>query len=413
MQNIFDIILVPFGYVLRFAYSLTNNYLFAIFLFTLLMEILLFPIVIKQQKNQIKQASLSPRVRAIQKKYAGRTDQATKQRMQQEIMDMYKEENFNPASGCLPLLIQLPIILVLYNVITNPLRYISNVSAENITRIKEFVTGNLGIELNVRTEQLQLINVIRDNFSTVSSQFPDVINESTVLPNFKVLGLDLSQVPSLTFNPFDWLMLIPVITFVVMILSQFIMQKFTYQSPEQQEASGKISQKIMMWTMPLLSVYFEFQLAAAIGIYWIFRNILQVVEKIIVSKIFPLPKFTEEDYKAAEKKENTPEKIKKAENTKFVRSLHHIDDEEYIERHKEELEQLEEEAQRAREAKPALPTLPFGKKKNAKKDGDAGSEETTENKEESKDTANDVTTSKAAPAPIKNDEKSKYKKKKK
>ena len=106
----FDFINVPFGYVIRFFYSLTDNYLFAILLFALVMEILLTPLAIKQQKNQIKQAKLQPKVMAIRKKYAGRNDQATQQKMQQETMEMYQRENFNPASGCVTLLIQLPII---------------------------------------------------------------------------------------------------------------------------------------------------------------------------------------------------------------------------------------------------------------------------------------------------------------
>ena len=101
MGDFFSFILVPLGYVMRWLYSLTNNYLAAILLFTLLVEILLIPLAIKQQKNQIKQASLAPKVAAINKKYAGRTDQATNQKKQQEIMDMYQSEHFNPAGGCL------------------------------------------------------------------------------------------------------------------------------------------------------------------------------------------------------------------------------------------------------------------------------------------------------------------------
>lgn len=124
------------GYILRFAYSLTNNYLTSIFLFTLVIELLLIPIAIKQQKNQIKQASLAPKAAAIRKKYAGRTDQATQQKMQQETMDMYKAENFNPAGGCGPLLIQFPIIICLYNVVTRPLRYICNVPNTQIEALK-------------------------------------------------------------------------------------------------------------------------------------------------------------------------------------------------------------------------------------------------------------------------------------
>ena len=363
------------GYILRFAYSLTNNYLTSIFLFTLVIELLLIPIAIKQQKNQIKQASLAPKAAAIRKKYAGRTDQATQQKMQQETMDMYKAENFNPAGGCGPLLIQFPIIICLYNVVTRPLRYICNVPNTQIEALKNTLEG-LGHEIGASNTQIEMINLIRGNVSDYYSVAPAL--EKAVIPNFHVGPLDLSQVPEISFKPFNWLMLIPVITFVVMIISQYIMQKFTYQSPEAKDTQNAASMKIMMWSMPLLSVYFEFKLSAAIGVYWIFRNILQLVERIVISKLFPIPKFTEEDYKEAERQAGLSERQKKKEakeNKKFVRSLHHIDDEEYIEKHKEELAELEAE----KEVK-NVPETKVGK----------------------------TSTAKNAPAPIKNDEKDSY-----
>ena len=363
------------GYILRFAYSLTNNYLTSIFLFTLVIELLLIPIAIKQQKNQIKQASLAPKAAAIRKKYAGRTDQATQQKMQQETMDMYKAENFNPAGGCGPLLIQFPIIICLYNVVTRPLRYICNVPNTQIEALKNTLEG-LGHEIGVSNTQIEMINLIRGNVSDYYSVAPAL--EKAIIPNFHVGPLDLSQVPEISFKPFNWLMLIPVITFVVMIISQYIMQKFTYQSPEAKNTQNAASMKIMMWSMPLLSVYFEFKLSAAIGVYWIFRNILQLVERIVISKLFPIPKFTEEDYKEAERQAGLSERQKKKEakeNKKFVRSLHHIGDEEYIEKHKEELAKLEAE----KEVK-NVPETKVGK----------------------------TSTAKNAPAPIKNDEKDSY-----
>ena len=86
MESIFDILLIPMGFILRVAYSITNNYLLSIMLFTLVMEILLLPLGIKQQKNQVKQASLAPKIMAIKKKYAGREDRATQQKIQNETM---------------------------------------------------------------------------------------------------------------------------------------------------------------------------------------------------------------------------------------------------------------------------------------------------------------------------------------
>lgn len=318
------------GFLIRFAYNLTNNYMLAICLFALVMEIILCPIAIKQQKNQVKQASLAPKVAAINKKYAGRTDQVTKQKQQEELMKMYQDENFNPAGGCLPLLIQLPIIMCLYSVIVHPLRYISNIPTEQIKALTSFLTEQ-GVALSQQNQQIEIINHLRNvgvsDYLTVAPALKDA-----VLPVFQVGPFDLSRIPEISFSPFNWLMLIPVITFVVMIVSQKIIQKFTYQSPENKDAQNATSMKIMMWTMPLMSVYIEFQLAAAIGIYWIFRQILATVERIILFKVFPTPKFTEEDFKEAERQAAMSNKQKKREK-KQVRSLHHIDDEEYLARH--------------------------------------------------------------------------------
>lgn len=375
MENILDILYIPMGYLIRIAYSLTNNYLFAIFLFTLIMEIILSPFGIKQQKNQVKQAMLAPKVAAIRKKYAGRNDQATQQKMQQEMMDMYKAENYNPASGCGTLLIQFPIIICLYNVVVNPLRYISDVPNAQIDALKTFLESQ-GVEISLRNAQIDIINAIRDNVSDYFTIAPAL--EKAVLPIFKVGPFDLSQIPEISFNPFNWLMLIPVITFVVMILSQKIMQRFTYQDPAAAEAQNNASMKIMMWTMPLLSVYIEFQMAAAIGVYWIFRSIIQTLERIILYKLIPIPKFTEEDFKAAEKAVGAPAKVKKNENSAPVRSLHHIDDEEYLERQRKKAEALEAENEAA--------------KKEAEENG--------------------VTKNENA-APIKNDDRDSYKNKKK
>ena len=126
-----------FGSILQFLDKITGNYMIALALFALIIQILMLPLAIKQQKNSIKQASLAPKVAALRKKYAGRTDKATQQKLQQETMDLYQKEGFNPAGGCLPLLIQLPIIMLLYQVIIKPLSYVSGFSSDVINAIGE------------------------------------------------------------------------------------------------------------------------------------------------------------------------------------------------------------------------------------------------------------------------------------
>ena len=139
MSSLWDIINVPFGYVIRFCNNLVgNNYLFALLLFAVIIEIVLLPFGIKQQKNSIKQAKLRPKEMALRKKYAGREDQVSKQKMSQEIQEFYQKEGYNPMAGCFPLLIQFPIIIALYNIVMNPLRYICGIT--NTETINEIIT---------------------------------------------------------------------------------------------------------------------------------------------------------------------------------------------------------------------------------------------------------------------------------
>ena len=332
MTSILDILYIPMGYIIRFAYALTNNYMLAILLFALVMEILLLPIAIKQQKNQVKQASLAPKTNAIRKKYAGRDDKATQQKMQEELMTMYQQEKFNPAGGCLPLLIQLPIIMCLYSVIVNPLRYLCNLPNEQVTNLINALKEPLG--LSARNQQIEIINHLREVGVSDYLEYAPAL-ENAVLPNFTVGPFDLSEMPSI--QPFNWLIVIPILTFVVMVASQKITQHYTYQAPETKDAQNAMSMKIMTWTMPLLTVCIEFQMAAAIGVYWIFRQVLYTVERIVLSKVMPIPKFTEEDYKEAERQANLSKKQQKKEK-KQVRSLHHIDDEEYLAAHPDKAE---------------------------------------------------------------------------
>lgn len=385
MESIFDILLIPMGFILRVAYSITNNYLLSIMLFTLVMEILLLPLGIKQQKNQVKQASLAPKIMAIKKKYAGREDRATQQKIQNETMELYQKENFNPAGGCGTLLIQFPIIIALFQVVTNPLRYICNMPSAEIKALTEAIGEAL--PQTSHYPQFNLINYLKTtDMSQYFNHAPSL--ENITLPEFSIGPFDLSQNPQFFPNP-NWLIVIPAITFAVMIASQYIMKKFTYQSPENEAAQNSMSMKVMTWSMPLLSVYFEFQMPAVIGVYWVFRNILSTLQRILLSILIPTPKFTEEDYKEAERQANMSNKQKKREakdgEKKFVRSLHHIDDEDYLARHAEDLKALNGETE----------------------SGPVGS--TTEAAEDLAKTS----PAKMAPAPIKNDEKTQYKSKNK
>ncbi len=352
MSSILDILNIPFGYILKFCNSLIPNYALTLLVFAVIMKILLFPLGIKQQKSQLKQAALRPKEMAIRKRYAGRDDKATQQKMQQEILDLYQKENYNPTGGCLPLLIQFPVIISLYNVIRNPLTYIcrigdcvAGIKAQlvemNLLEVTEKGLYKIVSSGNAVSCELDYIQLLRDNFAEISANTDMGGLTFDKLPDFHLFGnfLDLSATPS--FDNISWLLAIPVLTFVFAFLSMKLTRKFTYQAPAQEDqANSGLSMKIMDLMMPLFSVYICFIVPAVIGVYWIYQNILGVVQQYALSKMYPIPVFTEEDYKKAEKEMNGSVR-KEKKNSEKTRSLHHIDDEEVKAAQKEEQKKLD------------------------------------------------------------------------
>ena len=361
-MNFWDIINIPFGYVLKFCNKIVGNqYIFALLIFAIIIEIVLLPFGIKQQKNSIKQAKLRPKEMAIRKKYAGRDDQPTKQKMTQEIQELYQKEGYNPMGGCLPLLIQLPIVIALYNIVMNPLKYICGLSEETIGSIINVVKSfpQYAESAFTTTRNIDLMAAMR----TILSSDPAALSQFNIsasdLPNLTMFGgaIDLGAVPNI--KVFNWLLLVPVLTFAAYYLSMRLTRKLTYQPTTANDPAMGCSNKMMDIMMPLFSVYITFFVPAAMGVYWIFKSLVGILKQWILKKAMPLPEFTEEDYKAAEKEMNVrADKAPKTKSGKVVRSLHHIDDEDF--------EDTREAAIKRREALEAQEAAEAEAKKNAK-----------------------------------------------
>ena len=355
-SNFLDVFLSWIGTALSWITKIMpfNNYILTLCVFAIIMEILFLPFGIKQHKNSLKQAKLKPKEMAIRRKYAGRNDQATQQKLNQEIQELYQQENYNPLSGCLPLLIQFPVLIVLYWVVVNPMKYVLACS-DNFIQVMHAIVraeGHTGVTSNGSIQLLNKIIELRSNgalsddilakYCTNPAEVAAKIDSIVANPlNFSVGSLDLGQIPQWKFWEFGsdvhlWLLLIvPVMTFVVYFFSMRLNRKFTFQPTQNADAKQQACSNTMMdVTMPLMSVFITFGVPAAIGIYWIFKSILGVLKQFILSRVMPFPTFTEEDYKAAEKEMagKQPKKIQKSENAGKVRSLHHIDDEDYDEK---------------------------------------------------------------------------------
>ena len=352
-----DFITIPIGYILKFFSNICgNSYILAILLFAILTELIMALVFgIRQQKNSIKQARLRPKEAAIRKKYAGRDDKPTQQKMTQEIQELYQKEGYNPMGGCLPLLIQFPILIALYNIVIDPLKYICGLSQDAIAQVANII----GMDTSRGT--MAMLGPIEkmgyEAFQNVEGFTPEVFEN---MPNLTVFGiLDLSVMPSECMNleaiktVSGWLvLLVPVLTFLSYFFSMKLTRKFSYQPvTDTQQSQMGCSNKMMDITMPLFSVFISFGVPAALGIYWIFKSLLGIVKQIILYYAIPLPKFTEEDYKAAEKevfaRADKSERVEKS--GRVVRSLHHIDDEDFEDtreaalKHKEALAAQEKE----------------------------------------------------------------------
>ena len=128
MGAIFDVIAIPLGWLLEFIYSGVNHYFLAIFLFTLLVRILLFPLSLKSQKTQADRARLAPRLERIQKKYA--KDQ---KKLQEKQMALYEKEGVSPTGGCLPMLAQMLVLFGIISVIYAPVTHLTSIPEEVVT----------------------------------------------------------------------------------------------------------------------------------------------------------------------------------------------------------------------------------------------------------------------------------------
>ena len=330
-----------------------GSYALALLLYALLFKLLFLPFAIKQQKNQIKMAKLQPQIELIKAKYKGRTDQPTMQKMQQEILEFQQKEGYSPLSGCLPMLLQLPIIIFLYEIIRKPLSFICNLEEEVIQNIHKLVKG---AEEVVAFDSIDQINLISDitKFSDKAAIESLGLNFET-LPKFTIFGsIDLAATPNLT--NLSWIVIIPIVAAALTWLSMFLTRKWNGNSnpaAQAQDAQAQASMKIMDLVMPVMTLFIAFNFSGMLGLYWIYQSALGILQTFIISRVMPLPKYTEEELKAMRKAQKQAEKAQRQalkEIPKY-RSLHYIDEDDY-----DELPEVKSQSEQAKKSSTGMDT---------------------------------------------------------
>ncbi len=292
--NIADIIQVPFGYLLDFLYQFTKSYGWALILFSIIVKVILLPTTVKSKRSMMKMSRLTPKLQAIQKKYEN--DQ---QKQAQAMQALYKEEGVSMGGGCLWSLLPLLILLPLYTVVREPITYILHQSASVTSALVNAVAdqGIAGMD-GFYNQMVAAANLskLEPGFVAGLEGITDAGRVSAGL-NFNFLfGIDLSAIPQYNvFNSavwkWDWAhiggFLLPVLSAGMQLVTMVISQKVnnslvTNEKGVQDKEAAANSQsaksgKMMMYIMPIITLFIGFGMPAAMSLYWLIQGIVGAV----------------------------------------------------------------------------------------------------------------------------------------
>lgn len=291
MDFIRNILSIPFGYLIGFLYDISNNYVLSLLLMTICVRLLLLPSSIKQQRGMVKTQRMQPKIRRIKEKYAG-----NQQKQQEAMSELYSREGYSSMTGgCLPMLIQLPIMMGVYTVNYKILSYVLRIEESVLNVIKdagrtlEAYTSLIPKNGNTENAEYRLESIIIEHFDTLVADGKlngvpaEVINEiDTFIEKFQFLGMDLSRTPD--YKEFNLLWLIPVLTGIV----SFAMSLYTFmrQRKTNPEMANNPSMGCMSFSTPIMSIVFSFMFPASVGVYIIMSTAISFIQMIITNKIF-------------------------------------------------------------------------------------------------------------------------------
>ena len=313
-----DFIAKPFGWLLMWLYEFTNNYGVAVFLFALVVKVVLLYFSAKSKKSMMRQSRFTPYLKELEARYEG-----NKQKYQEEVAKLYKEEGINPMGGCLWSLLPFPILLALYRAIRFPITIMMGVSKEAYAQIQELL-ASLGFESAAGARAAAYAQIYESQFITSHFDKFAGISEKLKQLDYSFLGLDLSQQPNFRFWQYStengtlwsqWgLFLIPVIAALLSYAQSKISTAGSPQDPQTASTS-----KTMLLMMPLMSLWIGFVMPGALGLYWIATSVFQIIQDYVLTKIYNKQLDAEDAERNARLKAKADEIERKREETKRLR----------------------------------------------------------------------------------------------
>ena len=326
------IILKPFAWLLLTFYNIFNSYGLALILFAIVIKLILFPVSLKSKKSMIQMNLLSGKMQQLQKQYG-----KDRERYNLEVQKLYEREKVNHMGGCLWSLIPMIVLIALYGIIREPITYFMNLSMDQIKEVAQLLNWDTvavtqgwvtqammdkagGVFENGAYNQLYLLSLINDsNLASLQAALGEAGSGLFVM-NFQFLGLDLSLIPTWKFwtGGLKWssigLFLLPLVSTGVSFLSMKVSMATNKMNTKTQNAQMDQTNKIMMWMMPLMSLWIGFTVPAGLSVYWVAQYFVTMAQEVICGRML------KKDYEAArlaaeerERQEKEEEKRRKEE----------------------------------------------------------------------------------------------------
>jgi len=358
------------GYIMNAIFFLLEkigipNVGLAIILFTIVINMCLLPLTIKQQKFSKLSAKMNPEIQAIQKKYANRRDNDSMMKMQEETQAVYKKYGVSPSGSCVQMLIQLPILFALYKVIYAIPAYVTSIKGSFTTLVdklvylegsseflqtfknsnmfaKQFTDGNFvqGSEY-MKNTFIDVLNMASTSeWMSLKAEFPSIADTvqstyDTLSKYNNFLGLNIGDSPSYivgeAFKAGSYGLVIGAIMVPLLAaLTQYLNVKLM---PQQENKSGSGSEtadammqsmKTMNMMMPLMSAFFCFTFPTGIGIYWIAGSVVRSIQQVLVNRHIDKIDFDEVVRKNMEKAEAERKNDKNNMNASKLNNAAHM-----------------------------------------------------------------------------------------
>ena len=319
-------ICIPFAWLLRALYELTGSYGWALVLFTVVIKLVLLPFQMKSKKSMMRMSRFQPMIKEIQMRYKNNSV-----KMNEEMQKLYAEEGVNPMSGCLWSFLPFPILIALYSIIRQPITRFMMLTNEVMETVVEAVSET-GFDMSAIATIKDGVMSVKDGLTQLqpygqitlvkaAQELGVSLPEGWINMDFSFLGLDLTLIPQNVIGQITtggWavigVLLIPIVSGALSFWQSKVSMASNPASSDPSDPTAR-STRMMMWMMPLMSLWIGFTLPASLGVYWIANSVLMLVQEKVLNKYFKKSMAAEDE---AREKARMEDRIRRMEEARVA-----------------------------------------------------------------------------------------------